>query len=832
MRAEESYVDDFTSILPLFYYEDETMQQSISPQMKRAIDKSTKVITFHSIKVKPKVKKGKQTEKDKAFYDKNEYNKWVDDCFLLVGKSYMYQGEFFMASESFKHVINTFPEEEAYYPALVWLVRTNNVIGELDESEELLIGISDVEDFPDKYHEELYTTYADYHIRREEFEDAARYLELALKTKPKKTNKIRYTFILAQIYKEAGQGAKSIDNYKKVVKMNPPYVMAFNSKVSMAEAFQAGSSNSDEIKKLLFKMLKDSKNTEFQDQIYYALGNILMEEGDREKAIEYYHNSVTASVQNNYQKGESCLTLAEIYYNEPKYTLSAAYYDTAVNLLDVEYPNYNSLSSRSLSLNNLVRNINTFELQDSVQVLADMTESERFAVIDNIIADVRKEEEVARLRQQEAMQDLQFSRSGTLTNSSGFGDNQQGGRWYFYNLNAKSFGQPEFRMKWGDRKLEDNWRRANKQTVAELMDVEGVDASATQEGYDGQIIDNKSREFYMRDIPLTDSTMAISHIKLEEALYNMGMIYRNDLLDYDQAIESLEELISRYPDDKYTMASYYYLHDLHNNIQQPTKANYYKEILNRKYPDSHMAKLLSNPNYIEELEAERSKVSRFYESVYTNYKNNNYSEVIRLAEQGMQQYSDEEEMLVQLAYLRAMSIGASSGKEALKTELDSILAWYPGTEIAKEAQDMIDYMYVAFPVIKEADQVKEAVNLYTYTPESNHRFLLALMKSEDLNQANFNLLNYNLDNFNTYDLKIELKQLNVDYNILVVGGFTNNEGVERYAERVKNDIVDIVGEMSSDFYALSLISEENYAKLLEVKEFKPYLLFYRQNYQE
>ena len=109
LKAEEAHIDDFTSVLPLFFYEDESIQQSISPQMKRAIDKCTKVITFHSITAKPKVEKGRQTEKDKEFYDKNEYNKWIDDCYQLVGESYMYQGEFFMAIESFKHVISTFP---------------------------------------------------------------------------------------------------------------------------------------------------------------------------------------------------------------------------------------------------------------------------------------------------------------------------------------------------------------------------------------------------------------------------------------------------------------------------------------------------------------------------------------------------------------------------------------------------------------------------------------------------------------------------------------------------------------------------------------------------
>ena len=834
IRAEESYEDDYTSILPVFYFEDESIQQTITPQMKRAIDKATKVITFHSITAKPDVKKGRQTEKDKEFYEKTEYNKWVDDCYILIGKSYMYQGEFFMAAESFNHVLKNFPNEETYYQAMVWLVRTYNVIGSGEKAEELVVLLKDVEDFPKKYEEELYTSLADYHIRNSAYEKAVDNLQKALDTRPKKNKRIRYHYILAQLQKEIGNGEASIRNYKKVVRMNPPYVMSFNAKVSMAEAFREGASNSDEIIKLLSRMLKDSKNDEFRDQIYFALGNIYLEKGEREKAIEYYHLSVSASVQNDYQKGQSSLTLADIYYNEPSYNMSAAYYDTAVNLLRDDYPNYSTLKRRSESLNDLVRNLNMFELQDSVQVLAGMTEAERLAVIDDIIDRIRTEEQEARMREQEAMQDLQLSRTGLMDGQTGFGGGSQqgGGKWYFYNLNAKSFGQPEFRMKWGERKLEDNWRRSNKQSTTELIEEDGAEGSAEVAGDETVAIDNKSREFYLRNIPLTESAMDVSHRKLEEALYNMAMLYRDDLLDYEMAIESLEELVSRYPDDNYAVSSYYYLHNLYNNIQQPARASFYKDLLSRKYPDSHLTKLLTNPTYIAELEAEENKVERFYQDVYNAYINERFSEVIRKADQGLNQYIEKQDMLARLSYLRAMSVGALRGKEAMKMELDSIVAWYPGTDIAAEAQDIIDYMYEAFPVIKEADQVKEAVQLYTYNPDSDHMFLLAVRKRENLNLINFNLLNFNLDHFNTYDLNISLKQKHTDYNTLTVSGFTGYEGVERYAKHVRENIDEVMGEIPSASYEFVLISDDNYQKLLGVNEFVPYLLFYKQNYEK
>jgi hypothetical protein len=256
----------------------------------------------------------------------------------------------------------------------------------------------------------------------------------------------------------------------------------------------------------------------------------------------------------------------------------------------------------------------------------------------------------------------------------------------------------------------------------------------------------------------------------------------------------------------------------------------YKDMLKRKYPDSHMAKLLTNPNYINELEAQEAKIEDYYSSVLEFYKQGKYSQVIREADRGMLEYPQEKDMLMRLSYLRAMSTGAVRGKEAMKVELDSLVAHYPGTEIAAEAQEVIDYMYVAFPVFEEIDQAKEAVELYVYEPEAHHYFLIALKKSQDLNLVNFNLLNYNLDNFNTYDLEIELTKLEGEYNMLMVQDFSNIDAVRRYMQRVETDITQVMGEIPEEDYEVLLISEKNYLKLQEAKDFMPYKLFYRDNY--
>jgi len=306
VRANDAVKMDYNRILPVFLYEDEAVNSSVMGDMKRAIDKSTKVITFHSITSKPKVKEGDQSAKDKAFYEQNEYNKWVDDSYLLMGKAYMYQGEYFLAAETFKHIMVTFPKEDIRFLAMTWLARAYIMIDDSREAERILSALADEYAFPEDYLVAYHTTKTQLHIKRDENELAAENLEIALSLKGiDKDDKIRYTSILAQLYEENGQNELALEKYKRVTRFNPTYEMAFNARVSMAEVFEAGSTSSEDLKKLLNKMLKDSKNREYKDQIYFALGNISMEEGEREKAISYYQLSVSTSIQNQYQKGFS-----------------------------------------------------------------------------------------------------------------------------------------------------------------------------------------------------------------------------------------------------------------------------------------------------------------------------------------------------------------------------------------------------------------------------------------------------------------------------------------------------------------------------------------------
>jgi TolA-binding protein len=414
--------------------------------------------------------------------------------------------------------------------------------------------------------------------------------------------------------------------------------------------------------------------------------------------------------------------------------------------------------------------------------------------------------------------------------NTGGAESQQGGQWYFYNLNAKSFGQPEFRMKWGERRLEDDWRRKNKRTQSFAPEDQESEADTLDGGNGVPVLNNKSREFYLVDIPLSDSAMKLSDEKLEDALFNMGVIYMESLLDYDESIKAFKELISRYPDSENGASVNYYLYELSNNVQKPSDAQYYASQLSALYPMSHYAMLLNNPNYLQELQEEEMKVVRYYEELYKLYQENNYNGVITGAESAFVQYADDP-LIPKFQYIRAMALGALGGKEEMKVALDTLIAQYPSSEEGIQAQEIVDYMYVEFPEILEADQAAEAETIYTAIDSTQeHYFLLALHVSQNVNQVSFDLLNHNLDHFNQYDLSIDQMEMLDSYNILIVKLFNNAEGASRYLEDIVENSETVLKEMTQSTYRLMIISEDNFGTLTEGKELIPYYLFYQKHY--
>jgi tetratricopeptide (TPR) repeat protein len=822
-RYNAAYKDDYSRILPVFNYGDKEIAPTISSEMDVAIKKSMKCVSMHSIKAKPKTKKGERlTPKEKEYYNKNEYNRWIDEAYLLMGRSYFYELNFDKAAETFTFVIREFPKEYSSYVAQIWMARVNCEKQEYRDAERTITQLETDKKFPKKLKLDLYATAAHVALKQGQFPQATKSLEKALPLVKHRKTKLRYLYILAQLYQESKQYEKSSEFYEMVIRKNPPYEMAFNAQINQASMVQAGSKSNKEIKQQLQKMLRDEKNKEYRDQIYYALGNIEMIEGNTDKAIEYYKESVTVSTQNNDQKALSCLTLADYYYSKKAYVPAQAYYDSTMLNIDQDYPKIDVIQVRAESLGHLVENLNTISREDSLQKIARLPESERNRIIDRIINDIRQKESQEQIAESQRLQD--YYRTQTRQNM--MPDQQASAKWYFYNPVSISQGMKEFQLKWGKRKLEDNWRRRNKSVSA--FNEQPEENKAVEQSAESKIKDNKSREFYTQHIPFTDSAKRVSQTRLIRSYYDAGQVYRNDLKDLQPAIDLYETMLTKYPENEYKLPVYYQLYAMYNELKNPSKANYYKNILLTKYPDSNYAKVLNDPEFYKTFEAKEKEAERFYEQTYTQYEGGAYYQVISNADQASKNFTGNK-ILPKFALLKALAIGkTNTDVSAFRDELNRVIDTYPNNEVADYAKEVIAYLNTYKPESKQQEDIKKAEIIYAPT-DSVFYFALVVSKTEDANQLVFDFINFNLDNFKNERLELNQNDMGKEYKILTVRPFANVKKATEYYNAFKSNPNNLknVKSNTKDFF---FITPANFEVLLKQPDASSYIEFFRLHY--
>lgn len=808
--------------------------------MDRAMVKCSKLITRHSIKAKPKKDNKQLSKRKRDFYNKKEYNRWVDDAYILIGKARVFKGELSQALQTFNYVKNQFSDNNEIMEAELWIAKIYMEQKEMKNAFDILDNLERSKKFPKKLSIELFTTLADYYLRENKYNMAISYLEKAIKLEKSKNNKIRFNYLIAQLYQKENKFEQSLEAFSKVIKMSPKYDFVFNAQVSMASATNKNADNS-QIRQQLEKMLKDEKNNDYKDQIYFGLAEIASRENQKNEALALYLKSINASISNNNQKGISYLKAADIYFEKNKYTLAKAYYDSTLKTIQNDYPNYEQLFKQTKNINKLVTQLYIVEREDSLQKIAAMSESQRNKLIDGFIQKIVEEEQRIKDLEQQRRMDINTYNQNRYTSNL---DQSTAGKWYFYNPATISHGQNEFKLKWGDRRLEDNWRRKNKQ---QNIGAEMEESLTAKEEDKKKNLDKKTREYYLEDLPLTDSLLMESKRKVEMAAFKVGEVYKNDFLNFKEAINAFENFVERFPYSKQTIMAYYYLFELSNKTKDIQKADLYKNLIINKYPESNYAKYLIDPGYFKQLEAESKKVELFYQQTYNQYKTGNFAQVVDFYQYAIDNYK-ESDLIPKFHLLKAMAIGELKNAEAFKTELTEISNKYKNTNEAKDAQELLDLIKareIKLAMASETElktskdstskeEVKQTKSTnYRLEKNKTHYFVFIFnQKDVNVNQLNFKFVAFNVDFYLNDNLTIEREKFDEDYMFFQVISFKNAKEAEIYQKKLSENESRFKEEIPSNDYRHFIISESNLNLLKAEKDLAGYLNFLKTNYSE
>lgn len=822
-EMENKYEDDYSQLLFMHPIEAKNFPKSPQPtgSFDRSIEKAQKAIQLRSITKRPKKKSGRQSTKDKEWLKREEYNPFLHNAWLMMGRSQFFNGDFLGAASTFfytsKH-FNWLPETVT--EAQLWQARSYCALGWLFETENIIIKIKD-EQLTNNTLKELYNNvYANYYIKLNDYEKAIPYLQKAIDYADG-SQKTRLRFLLGQLYTRLGKKQEAYEAFKKVNgSSSASYRTKFNARIKQSEVY-SGNNIEPEVKSLR-RMTRYDRNKEYLDQIYYAIGNLYLSRQDTLNAIENYEMANKKSTRNGIDKAINQVTLGNLYYIRHNYDKAQPCYSEAIAQLPEDYPNYKQIKRRSDVLDELAVYSQNVTLQDSLLRLSELSPEELNKVIAKIIEDLKKkekeEEDNAKREEYLAQQRAQGS---NLQNSGSTAPKtftlNTDDSWYFYNTASKNAGKTEFQKTWGSRKLEDDWRRRNKASF-DVADFEaGGDDDNESEPTDSISASDENApstedqemlkraedphfpEYYLKQIPKTDEDKAISHEIIQEGLYNMGIILKDKMEDFDAAKTEFNRLLTKYPDNIYRLDVYYNLYIMAVRQNNYDEAEEYRALIIEQFPESNYGIAMKDPDYLENLKTMESRQEELYTQAYNAYLSNNNQAVHDAYNYMISEYPLSR-IIPKFMFLHALAYVTEKDPENFNATLKELLEKYPDTDITPIASSYLKQMAQGRELESSSSNLRGMIwstrlgndstsNANASTPAEfsinpNDPQLLVLLfstKHVSSNQLLYDIARYN---FNTFDVKdFDLEQMSFDeLGLIVIKGFNNQKELDRYRQ--------------------------------------------------
>lgn len=651
-NIENAYIDNYSQLLPIYKEPSESISAAEATTLDSIIKKANSIV------------------------NEKLHSSYVDDAYLLIAKSNYLKSQFFNAAEYFTYLYDNYPsEKDIRQESLVWKARALLQLGNIAEAANTIDTALKHIETSEKSMADVYATYAQLLVTTGKEAEAITMLKKAIDAGTSKQNQIRWRYVLAQLQDENEQYEDAYKNFTAVLKSNAPFEMAFNANLNRIRIEDERSGkNVDRITRLK-SLLKDDKNKDFTDQIYYQIANIHFQNNEIEQALQNYNISIQKSTTNLNQKGISYLKLADFYFDKADYVQAKAYYDSTVNTLPPQYPGYDLIVKKSDNLELLASRYSAIAREDTLQYLASLPEVKREERIGEL---VRLQAERALSQQPAQSPTDNFDGTGNSAASGAVSE----GKFYFNNATAMGQGFSDFKRRWGNRRLEDNWRRIAK-TAAESTESMTADPDApvgasltpNTRALDPETI----RQNYITNLPLTEPLLQKSNQKIAEAYYDIGNFYKDELKDERIAIRTYEELLEHTPESSYTLPTYYNLYRLYQ-ATDAEKSNKYRDLILSKYADSPFAKAIRDPNYSREEDEKERALASAYDDVFNLYIQRKYTDVLSSIRKIEQVYSNNK-LSPQLGYLTALAIGHTQKLPAFEKVLEQLVAAYPADQL-------------------------------------------------------------------------------------------------------------------------------------------------------
>ena len=715
-------------------------------------------------------------------------------------------------------------DNTAYSEGMLWLAKTYIERGKYSNAEYLLRKLSQSM-VKKEVEREIPVAKSYLYMVQKEYDKAIPELRKAIDVSNDGKLKARYAYIIAQLYQKKNDYANALSAFQEVKNHKGNFRMDFNADLSIEKnGLLAGTESNELASKKINKMLGEEKYSEFRDQIYFTLGEISLAQNNDKEALINFTLSIRNNLNNPPLKSEAYYYMATLNFEKEEYVAAKYYYDSTLMSMNKLDERYNEVSLYTKNLSRIARNIETIELQDSLLFLSGLSQEKLDKLADMLVLEQRvADEEVEKNKSKGKTSQPKMGSGRQNSRKRGFGNS----KFFAYNLAAKEKGANEFRKRWGDRKLEDNWRRLDSQSF-NTFDDEDVEEEEEKE------ITDAERKRALVDVPSTPASLEKANAAIEEALYDLGIAFRGAVKNYQKSVDALEKLVVRYPQSEKILDVYYYLYLSYSDLGNSNKAEYYKNRIIQEFPDSRFAKALQDPNYFASLKDENNSVELYYDNTYELFDNGEYINVKNRIAESETLFGKENAMKAKFGLLSAMVTGAEEGIKGYIKALQDVITRHPDTPQQIRAQEIMRFLKGdsdAFEVV----EIKEVDDIFDLEENKLHYVAIVVYESdnEKFTDAKIAVSNFNKRYYRTKKLQISDIFLNRDEGsqIILIRKFKNMKESMDYYDTVEKNKVDYIKgtEVAFDVYP---ITQRNYRKIISERSASKYRVFFQKNYKK
>ncbi len=568
--------------------------------------------------------------------------------------------------------------------AILWLAKTYIAQDEFVAAQAVLTTINEDENFPARLDQAFYLTNAQMHYRLDNNPKVIEYIELAIGSTKKRKEKARLFFVLGQLYQEMGKAEESIAAFERVKKFRPTYNMEYHARRNVIrQKIETGEYSYSDLTKELRRMVRDEKNEEFLDEIYYDLGNAYAAQNKGEDALEAFELSIENNKGNDKLATETYIALGDYAYSAGNYSKAGPSFTSANAKIAPDHERLREVKLKAEALGIINSGLETIHKQDSLLALGALPQEEIEALVKKKVNNELKAKRRAQLEKAGNMGRSGFSgvqQPGTQRSSNKKDKKNGQGEWYFYDVNQSVTGFSSFKQRWGDRPLSDHWRRSDviKRRVARNQGAKNN--TGTDKNDDGDLFSK-----YLNEIPISESDRVAAHQEIENNYLEVGKAFVDLLADYPEGIKYLDILLKKYPEGTTREQALYYAIKAYQLDGRGEEASAYVNEFTKLSAKTDFAKRVQKYSGLSA--SSGNSVQTLYERTFDAFEAEHWSEVVKNVKEA-ESFVDNP-FKDRFAYLNAIAVGKMGEDSILKENLQKFINEYPGSPLVSGARAII-----------------------------------------------------------------------------------------------------------------------------------------------